>query len=95
MTGTSTSTPTIVANAAPEVGPNSVIATAGSTITDLANVVDSQINAGVSFRSPRGRLYVHLKTCFQAGRPTADILTRSPSNRLNPRLEDYQFGIAS
>jgi TonB-dependent receptor len=66
-------------------------ATSGATITHLANVVDSQINAGVSFRSPRGRLYVHLKTNFQAGRPTADILTTGPSNRLNPRLEDYQF----
>lgn len=63
----------------------------GATITHLANVVDSQINAGVSYRSPRGKLYVHLKTNFQAGRPTANILTTGPSNRLNPRLEDYQF----
>lgn len=64
---------------------------AGATITHLANVVDSQINAGVSYRTPRGKLYVHLKTNFQAGRPTANILTTGPSNRLNPRLEDYQF----
>jgi iron complex outermembrane recepter protein len=63
----------------------------GATITHLANVVDSQINAGVSYRSPRGRLYVHLKTNFQAGRPTANILATGPSNRANPRLEDYQF----
>lgn len=64
---------------------------AGATITHLANVVDSSINAGVSYRSPRGKLYVHLKTNFQAGRPTANVLTTGPSNRLNPRLEDYQF----
>ncbi|RXK53601.1 TonB-dependent receptor [Oleiharenicola lentus] len=65
--------------------------TTGATITHLANVVDSQFNAGVSYRSPRGRLYVHLKTNFQAGRPTANILATGPSNRANPRLEDYQF----
>lgn len=65
--------------------------TAGATITHLANVVDSQINAGISYRSPRGKLYVHLKTNFQAGRPTANILATGPSNRFNPRLEDYQF----
>ncbi len=65
--------------------------TTGATITHLANVVDSQFNAGISYRSPRGKLYVHLKTNFQAGRPTANILTTGPSNRANPRLEDYQF----
>lgn len=65
--------------------------TTGATITHLANVVDSQFNAGVSYRSPRGRLYVHLKTNFQAGRPTANILATGPSNRANPRFEDYQF----
>jgi TonB-dependent receptor len=64
---------------------------AGATITHLANVVDSQINAGVSYRSSRGRLYAHIKTNFQAGRPTANILATGPSNRANPRLEDYQF----
>ena len=63
----------------------------GPTVTQLANVVDSQINAGVSYRSPRGKFYIHLKTNFQAGRPTANILSTGPSNRTNPRLEDYQF----
>jgi iron complex outermembrane receptor protein len=65
--------------------------TSGATVTHLANVVDSQINAGISYRSPRGKLYVHLKTNFQAGRPTANILATGPSNQFNPRLEDYQF----
>ena len=63
----------------------------GAIITQLANVVDSQINAGVSYRSPRGKFYIHVKTNFQAGRPTANILSTGPANRLNPRLEDYQF----
>jgi iron complex outermembrane recepter protein len=63
----------------------------GATITHLANVVDSQFNAGISYRSPRGKLYVHLKTNFQAGRPTANILSTGPANQFNPRLEDYQF----
>jgi TonB-dependent receptor len=63
----------------------------GATITHLADVVDSQINAGISYRSPRGKLYVHLKTNFQEGRPTANILATGPSNQMNPRLEDYQF----
>jgi iron complex outermembrane recepter protein len=65
--------------------------TTGATITHLANVVDSQFNAGISYRTPRGRFYVHLKTNFQAGRPTANVLATGPSNRLDPRLEDYQF----
>jgi TonB-dependent receptor len=64
---------------------------AGSKIVHLANVVDSQYNAGVSYRSPRGKFYIHLKTNFQAGRPTANILESGPANRNNPRLEDYQF----
>jgi hypothetical protein len=45
----------------------------------------------VSYRTPRGKFYVHVKTNFQAGRPTANILVTGPSNRTNPRLEDYQF----
>jgi iron complex outermembrane receptor protein len=63
----------------------------GAKIVHLSGVVDSQYNAGVSYRSPRGKFYVHLKTNFQKGRPTSDILERGPANRNNPRQLDYQF----
>ncbi len=63
----------------------------GATITHLAGVVDSQYNAGISYRPPRGKFYAHLKTNFQKARPTANILTTGPSNQRNPRQEDYQF----
>jgi len=53
--------------------------------------VDSQYNAGISYRSPRGKFYVHLKTNFQKGRPTSDIRDTGPANRNNPRQLDYQF----
>ena len=51
----------------------------------------SQYNAGVSYRTPRGRFYIHLKTNFQKERPTADLLESGPSNRNDPRQRDYQF----
>ncbi|MGC4072951.1 MAG: TonB-dependent receptor [Nibricoccus sp.] len=65
--------------------------TNGATITHLANVVDSLFNAGISYRSRGGKFYVHLKTNFQAGRPTANVLTTGPSDQTNPRQEAYQF----
>ena len=63
----------------------------GATITHLAGVVDSQTNAGISYRSARGKFYIQLKTNFQDARPTANILTTGPSNRNNPTQEAYQF----
>lgn len=63
----------------------------GAKITHLSGVVDSQYNVGVSYRSPRGTFYVHLKTNFQKERPTSDVLETGPSNRNNPRQLDYQF----
>jgi outer membrane receptor protein involved in Fe transport len=42
-------------------------------------------------RTPRGRFYVHLKTNYQAARPTANVTVNGPSNQRNPRQEAYQF----
>jgi iron complex outermembrane receptor protein len=64
---------------------------AGATITHLSGVVDSQYNAGVSYRTPRGKFYAQLKTNFQKRRPTANILATGPSNQRDPYQEDYQF----
>lgn len=60
-------------------------------VVHLSGVVDSQVNGGISYRTPRGKFYVHLKTNFQKGRPTANILETAPSNQRNPRQEDFQF----
>lgn len=63
----------------------------GPKITHLSGVVDSQYNAGISYRSPRGKFYVHLKTNFQKERPTSNLLETGPSNQRDPRQLDYQF----
>ena len=79
---------------APETAPEPppvIGAGQSANITHLANVVDSQYNAGISYRSPRGKFYAHLKTNYQAARPTANVLTTGPSNQNNPRQEKYQF----
>ncbi len=60
-------------------------------IVHLSGVVESQVNGGISYRTPRGKFYVHLKTNFQKGRPTANILETGPSNQRDPRQGDYQF----
>lgn len=63
----------------------------GAKIVHLSGVVDSQYNAGISYRSPRGTFYIHLKTNFQKERPTADLMATGPSNQRDPRQLDYQF----
>ncbi len=66
-------------------------AATAARITHLSGVVDSQVNGGISYRSPRGKFYVHLKTNYQAARPTANVTVLGPSNQRNPRQEAYQF----
>ncbi|HEY5552896.1 MAG TPA: hypothetical protein VIK52_13470 [Opitutaceae bacterium] len=64
----------------------------GPTITHLSTVVGSQINGGISYRSPHGKFYVHLKTNYQASRPTANLLANGgTANQRVPRQEAYQF----
>lgn len=53
--------------------------------------MESQYNGGISYRTPRGKLFVHLKTNYQAARPTANITVNGPSNQRNPRQGAYQF----
>jgi outer membrane receptor for ferrienterochelin and colicin len=66
----------------------------GSTsprITYLANVVDKLYNAGISFRSPTGKFYVHLKTNIQGPRPSQNLPATGAAAQRMPRQEKYQF----
>lgn len=63
----------------------------GPKVVHLENNVESQINGGISYRTPRGRFFVQLKTNFQKARPTSAINETGPSNQRDPRQEDYQF----
>jgi outer membrane receptor for ferrienterochelin and colicin len=64
---------------------------AGPKITYLASVVDKLYNAGVSYRSPRGKFYVHLKTNLQGARSSQNLPPTSAAAQRLPRQEKYQF----
>jgi iron complex outermembrane recepter protein len=63
----------------------------GPKITYLASVVDKLYNAGISYRSPRGTFYVHLKTNVQGRRPSQNLPPASVAAQRVPRQEKYQF----
>jgi outer membrane receptor protein involved in Fe transport len=60
----------------------------GALITGLANTVPKLYNAGISYRSPRGKFFVQLTTNYQAAKPTADI---TATNQLRDQLDSFQF----
>ncbi len=61
---------------------------AGPRVTGLANTVPKLYNAGLSYRSPTGRLFLQLTTNFQAARPTANI---TATNQLRDQWDSFQF----
>jgi iron complex outermembrane recepter protein len=65
--------------------------TPGARITHLANVVDELYNAGISYRSPRGKLVAQLSTNYQAPRPTQNRPATAAAGQRFPQQEAYQF----
>lgn len=64
---------------------------AGTEITTLANVVPKIFNAGVSYRSPKGKLFVNLITNYQAIRATQNLPATTAAAQRLPQQESYQF----
>lgn len=65
--------------------------TPGARITHLANVVPKLFNAGISYRTPRGKLFVQLTTNRQSVRPTQNLPAANAAAQRWPRQEPYQF----
>jgi outer membrane receptor protein involved in Fe transport len=65
--------------------------TPGAKISDLANVAPELFNAGISYRSPRGKFLVQLSTNFQAKKPTSNQPAAAAAAQRLPYQEDYQF----
>jgi|CXWL01.1.fsa_nt_gi TonB-dependent receptor len=64
---------------------------AGTKITTLADLVPKIANAGISYRSPRGKFFVNLITNYQAARSTQNLPPASAAAQRTPRQEAYQF----
>jgi iron complex outermembrane recepter protein len=65
--------------------------TPGAVITELANVVPELYNAGVKYRSPRGKFEFNLSTNFQAKKPLQNLPARAAAAQRAPYQEEYQF----
>lgn len=63
----------------------------GPKITYLASVVEKLYNGGISYRSPRGTFYLHLKTNIQGPRPSQNLPATGAAAQRMPRQEKYQF----
>ena len=63
----------------------------GVTITTLAGVVPKLFNAGLSYRSPQGKLFAIVKTNYQSERATQNLPATTAAAQRNPRQLAYQF----
>jgi len=63
----------------------------GTKITTLAELVPRLFNAGISYRSPMGKLFISLITNYQAARPSQNLPALSAAAQRLPRQEAYQF----
>jgi len=63
----------------------------GAVITELANVVPELYNAGIKYRTPRGRFETNLSTNYQAKKPLQNMPARAAAAQRAPYQEDYQF----
>jgi iron complex outermembrane receptor protein len=64
---------------------------AGRNITTLAELVPRILNAGVSYRSPKGKWFVNMMTNYQAPRYTSSLPAADAAAQRQPRQESYQF----
>lgn len=65
--------------------------TPGATISELANVVPELYNAGIKYRTPRGRFETNLSTNYQAKKPTQNLPASVAAAQRSPYQEEYQF----
>jgi iron complex outermembrane recepter protein len=63
----------------------------GQRIETLSGVVPKLINASISYRSPKGRLFVSLLTNYQSARPTQNLPAVNSTAQRRPQQEPYQF----
>lgn len=63
----------------------------GSNITTLQNVVPEMYNGGVSYRTPKGKFYILLKTNYQGRRPQDSLPAFNANGQRDRWQEAYQF----
>lgn len=65
--------------------------TTGTRITSLANVVPELINAGVSYRSRKGKYFVQVSTNYQGAKPTSHVTSTSVPLEYGPHQRPLQY----
>ncbi|WP_414663618.1 TonB-dependent receptor [Horticoccus sp. 23ND18S-11] len=82
---------TKVAKMEGDFGSAAIAAGTSPKITQLANTVPQLANAGISYRTPNGKLFVHLSQNYMAPKTTVNLPAVNAAAQLAPRLESYRF----
>jgi len=67
------------------------VSTAVPKITQLANTVPQLANAGLSYRTPGGKLFFQLTQNYMAARPTVNLPAQAAGSQTWSKRESYRF----